>query len=86
MVLVHGSLFEVGYPTQTGVYTGAKTLGVKRPVLAEQLADTGFSTRAFSCHPYVSEWYDYNQVFDEFHLHHPLRAQDPDVINWANFI
>lgn len=85
-VPVHGSLFAGGYPTQTGVHAGSKTLGVTRPVLAERLADAGYTTRAFSCNPYVSEWYDYDRGFDEFTLHHPLRAQDPDVINWAHFV
>lgn len=85
-VPVHGSLFTGTYPTEHGIHAGSKSLTVEQSVLAEQLADAGVTTRAFSCNPYVSGWYDFDRGFNEFQLHHPLRAQDPNVINWSHFI
>jgi len=85
-VPAHGSLFGGGYPSETGVYAKTQSLSCSEPVLAEQLSETGYTTRGFSANANISDAFDFTRGFDEFH--HSWRGQrrDKDVVDWGNFI
>jgi arylsulfatase A-like enzyme len=85
-VPVHGSLFTGLYPSETGVYARQPSLRCERPVLAEQLAEAGYTTRAFSCNPYVSPVFDYDRGFEEFTGSWRLKQLDPTLFDWNTFI
>jgi arylsulfatase A-like enzyme len=85
-VPVHGSLFTGCYPSETGVHAQNVTLDCDRQVLAEQLSGAGYTTRAFSCNPYVSPVFGYDRGFDEFTGSWRLRQFDPDLFDWNTFI
>ncbi len=85
-VPVHGSMFAGRYPSETGVHAKNVRLDCKEQVLAEQLAEAGYTTRAFSCNPYVSPVFDFDRGFDEFTGSWRLRQLDPNLFDWSSFI
>jgi arylsulfatase A-like enzyme len=85
-VPAHGSLFTGLYPSETGVHAKNIPLNCERQVLAEQLTEAGYTTRAFSCNPYVSPAFDYDRGFDEFTGSWRLRQLDPELFDWNTFI
>lgn len=85
-VPVHGAMFTGLYPSETGVHARNVSLDCPEQVLAERLADAGYTTRAFSCNPYVSPVFDYDRGFDEFTGSWRLRQLDPDLFDWSQFI
>lgn len=85
-VPVHGTLFTGLYPSETGVHARNVPLNCAEPVLAEQLSDAGYRTRAFSCNPYVSPVFEYDRGFDEFTGSWRLQQLDPELFDWSAFI
>lgn len=85
-VPAHASLFTGQYASEVGVYAGAKSLDVETPVLAERLAESGYTTRAFSGNVNVSKQFQYNRGFDQFEGSWRLEALEENVFNWDGFI
>jgi arylsulfatase A-like enzyme len=85
-VPAHGTLFTGLYPTESGVFAKAEALTSERPVLAEALSKTGYTTRGFSANANISEVFDFTRGFDEFR--HSWRGQrrDDEVLDWGRFI
>ncbi len=50
-------------------------------MLAEQLADAGYTTRAFSCNPNVSQSFEFDRGFEEFEGGWRLRSLEDDVFD-----
>jgi len=85
-VPVHGAMFAGRYPTETGVHAKSVRLDCEQQVLAEQLRGSGYTTRAFSCNPYVSPAFGYDRGFDEFTGSWRLRQLDTELFDWSAFI
>jgi arylsulfatase A-like enzyme len=85
-VPAHGSLFTGLYPSETGVHARQPSLHCDELALAEQLAGEGYTTRAFSCNPYVSPAFDYDRGFAEFTGSWRLRQLDPTLFDWNTFV
>lgn len=85
-VPVHGAMFTGLYPSETGVHAKDPQLDCDRQVLAEQLSEAGYTTRAFSCNPYVSPAFGYDRGFEEFTGSWRLRQLDPELFDWNSFI
>lgn len=85
-VPAHGSLFTGQYASEIGVYANASSLDCNEPVLAEQLREAGYTTRAFSANVNVSEQFAFNRGFDEFKGSWRLRALKENVFDWDEFI
>lgn len=85
-VPAHGSLFTGQYASEIGVYTDASSLDCERPVLAERLSESGYTTRAFSANVNVSEQFAFDRGFDEFEGSWRLRALSENVFDWDQFI
>lgn len=85
-VPVHGSLFTGRYPSETGIYAKVEHLDYEPPVLAERLADHGYTTRAFSGNAYVSPSFDFDRGFDVFETNWRGRRRDEEIFDWGNFI
>ncbi|QLG26092.1 sulfatase-like hydrolase/transferase [Halorarum halophilum] len=85
-VPVHASLFAGKYASDLGVHVGNQYLDCPEPVLAEQLADAGYTTRAFSCNPNISKPFAFDRGFDEFHGSWRLRGLEENVFDWQSFI
>jgi len=85
-VPVHGAMFTGRYPSETAVHAKNVALNCTEQVLAEQLSGAGYTTRAFSCNPYVSPVFDYHRGFKEFTGSWRLRQLDPKLFDWSSFI
>lgn len=85
-VPVHGTLFTGAYPTESGVYAKAEALTSEGPVLAEALADAGYTTRGFSANANISDAFDFTRGFDEFHHSWRGKRRDENVLDWGTFI
>lgn len=83
---VHASMFAGRYPSELGVVADAPSLDCPESTLAEQLADAGYTTRAFSSNPYVSKTFDFDRGFRRFDGSWRLDAFDPDLFDWNRFI
>jgi arylsulfatase A-like enzyme len=83
---VHAALFGGEYPSELGVYAGAESLDVDRAVLAEALADEGYTTRAFSSNAIVSEAYGFDRGFTSFSHSWRGKRQDSDIFDWDDFV
>lgn len=85
-VPAHGSLFTGKYPSEVGVHAKHETLDCPEEVLAEHLNDRGYTTRAFSCNPYVSEQFMFDRGFEKFEGSWRLKSFNPDIFDWNRFI
>ncbi|WP_458208979.1 sulfatase-like hydrolase/transferase [Haladaptatus sp. NG-SE-30] len=85
-VPAHASLFTGKYASEVGVYAGAETLDCERPVLAEQMNDAGYTTRAFSANVNISPSFGFHRGFDQFEGSWRLVALNENVFNWDDFI
>lgn len=82
----HASLFTGLYGSEAGVHKHSMNLDCERPVLAEQLHESGYTTRAFSANPNVSPAFDFDRGFDEFTGSWRVRSMDDAMFDWENFI
>jgi arylsulfatase A-like enzyme len=85
-VPVHGTMFTGRYPSETGVHAKNVTLDCDDQVLAERLSAAGYTTRAFSCNPYVSPVFGFDRGFEKFAGSWRLRQLDPELFDWGTFI
>lgn len=85
-VPVHGAMFTGLYPSETGVHAKNVVLNSNEQVLAERLSAAGYTTRAFSCNPYISPVFEFDRGFKEFTGSWRLRQLDPNLFDWGNFI
>lgn len=85
-VPAHASLFTGKYAGEMGIGSANEHLTYDGAVLAEQLRDAGYTTRAFSANPYVSSEFQYDRGFERFERGWRLDAGDPDVFDWGVFI
>ncbi|AQL41262.1 hypothetical protein BV210_00395 [Halorientalis sp. IM1011] len=85
-VPAHASLFTGKYAGEMGIGSENERLTYDGAVLAEQLRDAGYTTRAFSANPYVSSEFQYDRGFEHFERGWRLDAGDPDVFDWGVFI
>ncbi|WP_435178028.1 sulfatase-like hydrolase/transferase [Halorussus sp. AFM4] len=85
-VPAHASLFTGRYASELGVGGDTNRVPADRPLLAERLRDAGYSTRAFSANPYISEQFGYDRGFGEFGGSWRLESFDPDLFDWGVFI
>ncbi|GAB7095459.1 sulfatase [Halolamina litorea] len=82
-VPAHASLFTGRYGSEVGVHGKSKNLDCPDATLAERLQDAGWTTRGYSNNVHVSQWFDFDRGFEEFH--HDSFSDDADF-NWAEFI
>ncbi|WP_368408885.1 sulfatase-like hydrolase/transferase [Halorussus limi] len=85
-VPAHASLFTGRYASEVGAYMGAESLDCERPVLAEQLREAGYTTRAFSGNVNISHQFGYDRGFEQFEGSWRLRALEETVFDWEEFI
>lgn len=84
---VHASLFTGKYASEIGVHSKSNTLDCEEPVLAEQLSDSGYTTKAFSANPNISKRFNYHRGFDQFEGSWKIRHFNSiDVFDWWGFI
>jgi len=84
-VPAHASLFTGKYASSVGVDAKHQLLDCDRPVLAEQLRDAGYRTRAISANQNVSSRGNWDRGFDEFVNPSRLFFRDGDVLDWEAF-
>lgn len=82
-VPAHASLFTGRYGSEVGVHGKSKHLNCPEATLAERLRDVGWTTRGYSNNVHVSQWFNFDRGFDEFH-HDALG--DDEGFNWPEFI
>lgn len=82
-VPAHAALFTGAYPSEVGVHAKHLYLDRAEPVLAERLAEAGYTTRALSANPNVSGHFEFDRGFDAFESP-PTTAHltDDDVYDW----
>ncbi|WP_135854432.1 sulfatase-like hydrolase/transferase [Halorussus salinus] len=85
-VPAHASLFTGKYASEIGVGGEHEHLDCEEQVLAEQLQSVGYTTRAFSANPYVSQQFGYDRGFEHFGGSWRLDSFDDDVFDWGVFI
>lgn len=85
-VPAHASLFTGKYASEIGVGGEQERLVFDGSVLAERLGDAGYTTRAFSANPYISETFGFDRGFEEFGGSWRLDSFDPEVFDWGVFI
>jgi arylsulfatase A-like enzyme len=85
-VPAHASLFTGKYASSVGVDAKHQLLDCDRPVLAEQLRDAGYRTRAISANQNVSSKGNWDRGFDEFVNPSRLFFRDGDVLDWEEFL
>jgi len=85
-VPAHGSLFTGKYPSEIGVHAKSRALDYPEPVLAEQLQNHGYDTRAFSANVNVSSELGFTRGFDQFTGNWRQRAVSMGAINWQEFV
>lgn len=81
----HASLFTGSYATEVGVYSRSLSLDCNSRVLAECLAQNGYTTRAFSANPNISTMFHFDRGFDQFKGSWRLEMADDDVFDWHQF-
>ena len=84
-VPVHASLFAGKYPSELGVHVDNQALDCPEPVLAEQLHDAGYTTRAFACNIILAKPFNFHRGFEEYTGTWKFRALNGDVFDWENF-
>lgn len=85
-VPVHGTLFTGLYPSESGVHSKNTTLNFPDRVLAEELSESGYRTRAFSANTNVSAHFDFNRGFDRFASPGGMEhLNDPSIVDWREF-
>jgi len=86
-VPVHAALFTGKYASEVGVHAKGTTLDCKERVLAEQLSDAGYTTRAFSANPNISRRFQFHRGFDQFAGSWKIRHfNSTDIFDWSQFI
>lgn len=85
-VPAHASLFTGKYAGEIGIGSENERLTYDGSVIAEQLRDASYTTRAFSANPYVSGVFQYDRGFEHFEQGWRLNAGDPDIFDWGVFI
>jgi arylsulfatase A-like enzyme len=82
----HATLFGGRYPSELGVTAKSPSLDCERRVLAERLADAGYTTRGFSANANLVDAFEFTRGFDEFDHSWRGHRRDPDVVDWADFV
>lgn len=83
---VHASLFSGKYASEVGVHAKSETLDCPDPVLAEQLREAGYTTRAYSENFLLSPLNDFNRGFDDFVRLGRSARGDTEVFDWIEAI
>ena len=65
-VPVHASLFAGKYPSELGVHVDNQALDCPEPVIAEQLSETDYTTRAFASNIILARPFGFDRGFDEY--------------------
>jgi arylsulfatase A-like enzyme len=81
-VPVHASLFAGKYPSELGVHVDNQALDCPEPVIAEQLRDAGYTTRAFASNIILARPFDFDRGFAEYTGTWKFRALSGDVFDW----
>jgi arylsulfatase A-like enzyme len=79
-VPAHGSLFTGQHASEVGSVAKSPTLDYPGPVLAEELAEAGYTTRAFSSNPNIAPPFDFDRGFESFNGSWRHRSPDQDDI------
>jgi len=82
---VHASLFTGLYGSEAGVTPNSNSLTCNRPVLAELLSQEGYQTTGYSANPYISEHFNFDKGFSDFHTTWRLDLLSQDLFNWEEF-
>lgn len=82
----HASLFTGKYASEVGVHSKNRNLDCENPVLAEQLRDAGYTTRAFSANAHASGHFDFDRGFVEFGAPDKMEDLNDDrIFAWRKF-
>jgi arylsulfatase A-like enzyme len=84
-VPVHASLFAGKYPSELGVHVDNQSLDCPEPVIAEQLSEAGYTTRAFASNIILARPFGFDRGFDEYTGTWKFRALSGDVFDWEAF-
>ena len=84
-VPVHASLFAGKYPSELGVHVDNQALDCPEPVIAERLADAGYTTRAFASNIILAKPFEFDRGFAEYTGTWTFRALSGDVFDWEGF-
>jgi len=85
-VPAHASLFTGKYGSEVGVLAKNRTLDCPRPVIAEQLSDAGYRTRAWTANPNISQAGDWDRGFDEMAGPYGLKRGRDDLLDWDSVL
>lgn len=83
---VHGSMFSGKYPSETGVHIKNEFMNFEEKALAEHLRDEGYTTKAYSCNPCISDTFNFDRGFEHFDGNWRQLKRDPDIFDWNSFI
>ena len=84
-VPVHASLFAGKYPSELGVHVDNQALDCPEPVIAEQLRDAGYTTRAFASNIILARPFEFDRGFAEYTGTWKFRALSGDTFDWEEF-
>ena len=85
-VPAHASLFTGRYASEVGAYKNAKLFDYSGQSLAERLQEAGYTTRAFSANPNISEQFEFDRGFEQFEGSWRLERLGQDIFDWDTFI
>ena len=85
-VPVHASLFAGKYSSELGVHVDNQTLDCPEPVIAEQLSEIDYTTRAFASNIILARPFGFDRGFDEYTGTWKFRALSGDVFDWEAFV
>lgn len=85
-VPAHATMFTGRYASEVGVYKNAKLFDYSGQSLVERLREAGYTTRAFSANPNLSEQFEFDRGFEQFEGSWRLERLGQDVFDWDTFI
>jgi len=77
----HGSLFTGRYGSEINVHGKSRSIDCQDPTIAEILANNEWSTIGYSHNIGISQWFNFDRGFDEFHN----ELGDDIGFNWIDF-
>jgi arylsulfatase len=85
-VPAHASLFTGRYASEVGIHAKNTYCDSPEPTLAEQLASTGYTTRAFSANTNITGHFGFDRGFMDFRAPEQFdHLNDDDLFDWRAF-
>ncbi|WP_049998594.1 sulfatase-like hydrolase/transferase [Halococcus sediminicola] len=82
----HAALFTGYYPSEVGIHARNTTFDCPQSMLAEDLHDAGYTTRAFSNNVNLTPVSSFDRGFDHFHGGWRIQNLTANTFDWETFV